>query len=1194
MIFLCLSCHALHAQVFSSIQVRPCGSDVLQQRLRKDPAYVAREAAIERAILARSYHTAPFSVIAPPPIVTLPVVFHIIDDGTGSITDANVIQALNDLNDAYGATGAFTGARTDTRIRFCLAKTAPDGSRTNGIVRTKSYLSDFDVDMEGGELLKLGRWPGDRYINIWVVQGIKSEYMQDFECGNWTRLHMGGYASAGGDIVVAGLGVGLVAHEMGHYLNLLHTFANRDCKNDDCTVDGDKVCDTPPERSITGGYACSSPPNTCHTDTLSGFTTDVPDLPDNFMDYGQGAGCILSFTAGQAQRMQNFIAAALGSLVASAVCNDPCTAAITAGFTRSIDYPVIGDVINFTNTSTGADTYQWIVDGVPQATTTNFSLTVTEKRNYTVWLRATNTAAHCSATLTDVITVGCGVTARFYPDKRKIASKAGFSLDSVQFTNRSRNATAWTWLMSNDAGMAETAISSSQQLTYVFTQPATYNVRLVATDGHCYDTTNVVHIVVDDPRPNGAVFVPDIQCYDKDKLRVSLYFYNYGYDTIPKNTPVAFYDADPRKPGAHRVGGLYQLPSALPGKCASALYTFILDAGRADIDTLVAVFNDNGTTLPLALPNTSLIESDYNNNISSHKNFQFHVKLTPADYTLAPQQQITLKPLSSGGVIDHASWQVSPWLDCSNCINSTFTAPYRQDSVVKEQVMAFSKYGCVDSTTATIHLPPADDYTVKTDQADCAAGDSLHLAFTICNAYTKGNIPSRLSVDFYDAPPASGGATALGTTFVTLAQSAGACEHYEQFIKRPVSGSVYALVNKAALTTTFPPGSGLNEANYANNTSGYDYHAPVLSVFPLDTTVYRKAPFPLYYSVPGFSPVQIAWQHGDGYTLSCYNCASPQATMRDSAAIGLQVTNQYGCTLQGQNYVHLFPPDMTVELLEVHCFDNSHITARFRICMSNGYDSVFAQVPVSFYDGDPGNDNTHLLSPAYATPLIAPGACAEYTHILAARDLTSLVAVVNQPAKFNETNYLNNRADIDYTPFRVSVDPPYEELYRPASIWLHSTVAGDHPISYAWEPALGLSCTSCAAPVASVTSSMKYTVLVKNEYFCTDTAAAVIKTFTGVSTSMPNAFTPNGDGHNDIFYVIGSRDIKLVRDFNIFDRWGGRVFEAHNTPANDRAYGWDGSVNGREAAAGPYVYFATLEFMDGTVQMIKGSLVLVR
>lgn len=89
---------------------------------------------------------------------------------------------------------------------------------------------------------------------------------------------------------------------MGHYLGLLHTFEGG-CKNDDCMVDGDKVCDTPPDAS-TAPVDCNQNVNTCTTDTRSGFTQDQPDQVINFMDYGSGL-CKIVFTQGQKSRMES-------------------------------------------------------------------------------------------------------------------------------------------------------------------------------------------------------------------------------------------------------------------------------------------------------------------------------------------------------------------------------------------------------------------------------------------------------------------------------------------------------------------------------------------------------------------------------------------------------------------------------------------------------------------------------------------------------------------------------------------------------------------------------------------------------------------------------------------------------------------------------------------------------------------------
>ncbi len=169
-------------------------------------------------------------------------------------------------------------------------------------------------------------------------------------------------------------------------------------------------------------------------------------------------------------------------------------------------------------------------------------------------------------------------------------------------------------------------------------------------------------------------------------------------------------------------------------------------------------------------------------------------------------------------------------------------------------------------------------------------------------------------------------------------------------------------------------------------------------------------------------------------------------------------------------------------------------------------------------------------------------------------------------------------------------------LPRPAGpLRLQPVVTGGKARNWAWTPALGLSCTNCEQPVVSQTgSSMQYLVTATNEYFCTDSAVFDLKTYIRKTVDMPNAFSPNGDGVNDVFYVIGSLKIASVKDFMIYDRWGRPVFERHNIPANDRLYGWDGTTGKRNPGVDTYVYVINLLMADGTTESVRGTVVVIR
>ena len=98
-------------------------------------------------------------------------------------------------------------------------------------------------------------------------------------------------------------------------------------------------------------------------------------------------------------------------------------------------------------------------------------------------------------------------------------------------------------------------------------------------------------------------------------------------------------------------------------------------------------------------------------------------------------------------------------------------------------------------------------------------------------------------------------------------------------------------------------------------------------------------------------------------------------------------------------------------------------------------------------------------------------------------------------------------------------------------------------------------------------------------------ATAIIKA--GRSVSMPNAFSPNADGNNDIFRITPGATLQL-NEFSIFDRWGRIIFTT-----KEITKGWDGTINGRIADPGSYIYIVKGADEKGSV-FLKGTVMLVR
>jgi gliding motility-associated-like protein len=122
----------------------------------------------------------------------------------------------------------------------------------------------------------------------------------------------------------------------------------------------------------------------------------------------------------------------------------------------------------------------------------------------------------------------------------------------------------------------------------------------------------------------------------------------------------------------------------------------------------------------------------------------------------------------------------------------------------------------------------------------------------------------------------------------------------------------------------------------------------------------------------------------------------------------------------------------------------------------------------------------------------------------------------------------------------------------------------------------------------------EYTVEVKNAGGCR--AKDKIKVQVACSGSdvfIPNTFSPNGDGNNDVFYVRGKGKF-TVKSLRIFGRWGQEVFNKTNFIANDPAAGWDGTVKGTKLQSDVFVYFAEVICSTGGIINLTGNVSLVR
>ena len=163
-------------------------------------------------------------------------------------------------------------------------------------------------------------------------------------------------------------------------------------------------------------------------------------------------------------------------------------------------------------------------------------------------------------------------------------------------------------------------------------------------------------------------------------------------------------------------------------------------------------------------------------------------------------------------------------------------------------------------------------------------------------------------------------------------------------------------------------------------------------------------------------------------------------------------------------------------------------------------------------------------------------------------------------------------------------------IVRGSSATLNATGGG----SYNWYPTSGLNCTDCSNPIANPDSTTTYYVAVTDANGCTNTDSVTVFVYDEIKCGelfVPTAFSPNGDGENEMLYVRGNCIKEL--QFNVYDRWGEKVFET-----TDVNKGWDGTYrsgsSSKQLKTGVFVYYLNVTLSNADQITRKGNISLIK
>lgn len=326
-----------------------------------------------------------------------------------------------------------------------------------------------------------------------------------------------------------------------------------------------------------------------------------------------------------------------------------------------------------------------------------------------------------------------------------------------------------------------------------------------------------------------------------------------------------------------------------------------------------------------------------------------------------------------------------------------------------------------------------------------------------------------------------------------------------------------------------------------------------------DTTICRNQ----VYNLLASGATTYVWT-GNTTTLNCTNCPNPIAkplTTITYAAIG---TNNFGCVGTDSITIKVQQP------LKTNVIKGDTLCLGESVNIKATGSHLYAWSP-SLYVDNPTNAQVNIR-PAKDTLM---------NYMLIGKDTANC---------FADTNYIKIKT---YPIPTINILESIVTMNAGSTLKLATTNSAD-VTKWKWLPNKYLNNPALAEPTLVAKESLTYMCEASNDGKCiTKDEVKVIVICNGGNIFVPNTFSPNADGNNDLFYPRG-KGIFKIKSFRIFSRWGEMVFERTNFSANDPSAGWDGKFKGQVLPSDAYVYDIEVMCDNNTNIPTKGSITLIR